>query len=106
MVKKNLRVIWDDEAKASLRNIYNYIKNRESVEQAKKVRNEIRDLAKNLGFIPHKYAEDPFLKDEPGDNRFKVIWSYKIVYEVTNDMIIIMDIFHTSRDPQNLNKQK
>lgn len=106
MVKKHYKVIWDDEAKASLRSIYNYIRNRSSVEQARKVRDEIRELVKSLGFIPHKYVEDPFLKDEPGDNRFKVIWSYKIVYEVTKEEVIILDIFHTSRDPKNLKKLK
>ncbi len=106
MVKRNYKVIWDDEAKVSLRRIYNYIKNRESTDQAIKVRDEIKDLAKSLGFMPHKYAEDPFLKDEPGDNRFKVIWSYKLVYEVTEKAIIILDVFHTSRDPQNLKQVK
>ena len=106
MVKKNYIVIWDDEAKASLRSIYNYIKKRESIDQARKIRDGIRDLAKSLGFMPHKYMEDPFLKDEPGDNRFKVIWNYKLIYEVTEKEIIILDVFHTSRDPQNLKKLK
>jgi plasmid stabilization system protein ParE len=106
MVKKYYKVVWDDEAKASLRNIYNYIKKRESIDQARKVRDEIRDLTKSLGFMPHKYVEDPFLKGEPGDNRFKVIWSYKIIYEVAEETVIILDIFHTSRDPQNLKKLK
>jgi plasmid stabilization system protein ParE len=106
MVKKHYKVIWDDEAKASLRSIYNYIKNRQSTEQAIKVRDEIKDLAKSLGFMPHKYTEDPFLKDEDGDNRFKVIWSYKIVYEITREYVIILDVFHTSRDPQNLKQIK
>jgi len=101
MVKRNFKVIWDDQAKASLRKIFNYIKNKESVEQAVNVRNEIRDLAKSLDFMPHKYAEDPFLKDEPGDIRFKAIWSYKIVYEITSETVIILDVFHTSRDPGN-----
>lgn len=106
MVKRNYKVIWDDEAKASLRKIYNHIKNRESIEQARKVRDEIKELARSLGFMPHKYATDPFLKDEPGDNRFKVIWSYKLVYEVTKEAILILDVFHTSRDPQNLKRVK
>ena len=83
MVKRNYKVIWDDEAKASLRKISNYIKNRESIDQAIKVRDAIKNLARNMGFIPHKFTKDPFLDGEPGDNRFKVIWSYKIVYEVT-----------------------
>jgi plasmid stabilization system protein ParE len=106
MVKHNYKVIWDDEAKASLRKIYDYIKNRESIEQAKKVRDEIRELGKSLGFMPSKYSEDPFLKDEPGEIRFKSIWSYKIVYEITEESVIILDIFHASRDPQNLKKTK
>lgn len=101
MVKRNYKVIWDDQAKASLLRIFNYIKNKESVEQAINVRNEIRDLAKSLGFMPHKYVEDPFLKDESGDIRFKAIWSYKIVYEITSGTVIILDVFHTSRDPGN-----
>ncbi len=106
MVKKNYKVIWEDDAKVSLHRIYNYIKKKESIDQAVKVRNEIRDLAKDLGFIPHKYVEDPYLKDEPGDIRFKAIWSYKIVYEITSDTVIILDIFHTSRDPGNLKQIK
>lgn len=105
-MKKHYKVIWDDEAKASLRSIYNYIKKKESVEQAKRVRDEIIELTKGLGFMPHKYVADPFLNDEPGDNRFKVIWSYKIVYEVTKLEVIILDVFHTSRDPQRLKQIK
>lgn len=99
MVKRNYKVRWDDAAKASLRRIYNYIKNKESVDQAILVRNEIRDLAKSLGFMPRKYVADPFFKDESCDIRFKAIWSYKIVYEITADTVIILDVFHTSRDP-------
>ncbi|NBC83345.1 MAG: type II toxin-antitoxin system RelE/ParE family toxin [Bacteroidetes bacterium] len=105
-MKKHYKVVWDDEAKASLRNIYHYIKNRESLEQSRKVRDEIKELAKSLGFMPHKYTEDAFLTNETGDNRFKVIWSYKLVYEIQEETIVILDIFHTSRDPQNLKRKK
>jgi plasmid stabilization system protein ParE len=106
MVKHHYRVIWDDEAKLSLRKIYIYIKKRESVEQAIKVRDAINDLAKSLGFLPHKFSKDPYLEGEPGDNRFKAIWSYKIVYEVTEKEVIILDVFHASRDPQDLREIK
>jgi plasmid stabilization system protein ParE len=54
--------------------------------------------------MPHKYVEDPFLKDEPGDIRFKAIWSYKLVYEITNEEVIILDVFHTSRNPDDLKR--
>jgi len=64
------------------------------------VRDTIKKLAKSLGFMPHKFSKDPFLQDEPGEHRYKVIWSYKVVYEITGKEVIILDVFHTSRDPQ------
>ena len=106
MVKQKYPVIWEDEAKDSLKRIYHYIKNRESIEQAKKVRNAIVELAGSLGFLPRKFAKDPFLETEAGEFRFKVIWSYKIVYEVTEKEVIILDIFHTSRNPQTIKTNK
>ncbi len=103
---KKLKVIWNNEAKYALRNIFNYIKERDSAEAAKKVRDEIVTSAKNLNVFPEKFAEDPYLKDEPGNYRFKVIWSYKIIYEVTPESIIVLDIFHSSRDPGNISSHK
>ena len=44
------------------------------------------------------------LEDEPGNYRYKVIWSYKIIYEITKEAIYILDVFHTSRDPSNIKK--
>lgn len=59
MVKKQVKIIWDDEAKKSLRSIYNYIKNRESVEKARKVRDTMVEQAKTLSDFPDKFAEEP-----------------------------------------------
>jgi plasmid stabilization system protein ParE len=106
MVKRKLGIVWGDEAKDALKSIYKYIKKRESIEKAKKVRNEIVASAKDLNIFPEKFAEDPHLKNEPGNYRFKVIWSYKIIYEVTPEIILILDVFHTSRDPENINTRK
>jgi len=106
MVKKEPSIIWGNEAKHALRNIYNYIKKRESAERAKMVRDEIVGSAKNLNVFPEKFVEDPYLKDEPENYRFKVIWSYKIIYEVTPDTITVLDVFHTSRNPSNINTNK
>jgi plasmid stabilization system protein ParE len=106
MVKQNFKVIWDDEAKASLRRIYNYIKKRESIERAKIVIDEFKDLGKSLGYMPSKFAKEEYLKEEGGDIRFKSIWSYKIVYETMEEHVVILDVFHTSRDPINLTNVK
>lgn len=63
MVKRYHKVIWDKKARASLRGIHNYIKKRESEQQAARVRDENKELARSLGFMPHKYARDP-LREE------------------------------------------
>lgn len=58
MVKKRVKIIWDNEAKKALRNIYNYIKGRESIEVAKKVRTELSSLAKSLNDFPEKFEKE------------------------------------------------
>jgi plasmid stabilization system protein ParE len=102
--KKGLKIIWDDEAKKSLRSIYEYIKTRESANAAKRVRNTIVKQTKDLSLFPEKFAIEPTLENLEGNFRFKVIWSYKIIYEVTPDSILVLDIFHSSRDPLNIRK--
>ena len=102
MVKRNYKVVWQVEARSSLRKIYSYIKKRESQEQAAKVRSEIKKEGDSLGFMPHKYTMDPFLEKYRRNIRFKAIWSYKLVYEITEEHIIILDVIHTSRNPENM----
>lgn len=104
MVKNKIKVIWDDEAKRSLRSIYDYLKSKESIQVAKKVRDEITAQAKELVIFPEKFEKEPVLKDEPGNYRYKVVCSYKIIYEVTTEAIYILDIFHTSRNPSHPKK--
>jgi len=57
MVKKRLKVIWDNEAKQSLKSIYYYIKQRESQAQAVRVRKKIVELGNSLSAFPEKFAE-------------------------------------------------
>ena len=106
MVIKRLKVIWDDEAVKSLKSIYKYIKNQQSVEAAKRVRNEIASQAKTLNVFSEKFEREHNLEDEPGNYRYMVIWSYKIIYEVTSEAIHILDVFHASRDPSKISKSK
>ena len=106
MVKQKLDILWDDEAQKSLRSIYSYITKRESIDVATKVRNEIVARSKSLSDCPEKFEEEPNLKNEPGNYLYKVIWSYIIIYEISSKAILILDIFHTSRDPSNIKKRK
>ena len=69
MVKRKIEIIWDDEAKRSLRSIYENIKSRESVRVATKVRTEIIKQTKTINQFPKKSAEEPILKNEIGNFR-------------------------------------
>lgn len=87
MVKQNFKVIWDDEAKASLRSIYNHIKNRESIEQAKKVLDEIKDLGKSLGFMPTKFRKEEYLIEEGGDIRYNPFGTINLFMKLQKSML-------------------
>lgn len=102
MVRSHFNVIWDKRAQASLRGIYIYIKKRDSERQAIKVRDAIKDLARGLGHMPHKYAKDPLSENGKDEIHFKLIWNYRIIYEIGINSIIILDIIHTSRNPENI----
>jgi len=63
------------------------------------------ELAGSLNDFPEKHATEPYLKDEPENYRSVSKWSYKIIFEVTSEEIIIADIFHTSQNPQKITKR-
>ena len=102
-MRKKLPVIWADEARKSLKEIYQYIK-KDSPQNAKKVRKELLRLAGSLNDFPEKYPREPFLDDEPENFRSVTKWSWKIIYEVTDSAIIILMIFHTSQNPDKIKR--
>jgi plasmid stabilization system protein ParE len=106
MVAKKLKIVWSPLAKKSLRDIFEYIKVRQSINQATIVRDEIIVKVDSLTDFPEKFQIDPYLADEPEKVRHAVIWSYKVLYEVQNTKIVILEIFHTSRNPKDIGKLK
>ncbi len=99
--KTDLKIVWSKTAKEELKSIFLFIK-KDSVEQAKKVKARLLSEIRNLNVFPEKFEKDPLLIDLDGNFRSRAIWSYKIIYEVTSDKIIILKIFHTSLDSQKI----
>lgn len=105
MVAPNkLPIRWDRLARESLNDIYNYIC-QDSPQNAKKVKRELIKLVGSLNDFPEKYSKEDFLVKEPENYRSLNKWSYKIIYEVTEEAIIIVDIFHTSQLPSKISKR-
>ncbi len=104
-MKNNYQIAWSLHAKNSLDKIYEYIKE-ESPQNAQKVKRKIIELVSSLIVFPEKYVREQFLDQQKGDFRFAVIWSYKIIYEITDDIIIILDIFHAAQNPVKIQNLK
>ena len=101
--KKKLPIRWDRLAKKNLDAIFDYIA-KDSVPAARMVKKELIKLAHSLNDFPEKYPIEKHLANEPENFRSVSKWSYKIIYEITDEYIIIADIFHTSRHPDKMTK--
>jgi plasmid stabilization system protein ParE len=100
---RKLPIRWDRLAKKNLDEIFNYISG-DSFTAARKVKMELVKLAHSLNDFPEKYSVEEFLIGEPENYRSVSKWSYKIIYEVTDECIIIVDIFHTSQHPSKIKR--
>lgn len=96
-----MNVIWSQEAKTSLTEIYNYIFE-DSPQNAEKVLNKIIDVAESSQDERYEFAIDPIINKEKF--RHISIWSYKIIYERTKNGVLILDIFNGKQNPAKLKK--
>lgn len=104
VTKKKLPIRWDRLAKDNLDNIYSYIAE-DSVTAARMVKKELVKLAHNLNDFPEKFSVEEYLADEKENFRSVSKWNYKIIYEVTKEYIVILDVFHTSQHPLKIKKR-
>jgi len=97
MPKQNpIKAIWDNNAKESLRLIYEFNKNVFSVEFATKIRTEIYEAISEIKYL-EQWQEDEIL-GEP--YRRMVVRHYKIVYKIKDaQTIYILLIFDTRQNP-------
>jgi len=99
--KKGLPIRWDNKAKENLDRIYDFIAE-DSVSAARYVKKNLVKLAHSLNDFPEKYSREEYLTNEPENYRTVSKWSYKIIYEVTDECLIIADVFHTSQHPSRI----
>jgi plasmid stabilization system protein ParE len=104
MTKKKIRVLWSNEAKADLKEIYEWIKETtESVKDATTTRTDIINASKQIVYIEQYQVEE--LLGEP--YRRMVVRHYKIVYRPDSDnQIRILKIFDTHKSPNKIKNIK
>lgn len=96
--EKQRKVIWTNKAKIALKDHYDWIK-LDSKSAADKVRKEIISASKGLTSNPEKYQLDEFYPNNPGNIRRLFRWSYRIIFQVQENQIVILNIIHTSQEP-------
>ncbi len=98
---KKKPVIWSKQAQDSLREFYDYIKS-DSKSAAQKVKQEIINSSKKVSNHPEKYQLDDYYPNNPGNIRRFYRWSYKIIYQVNENTIDILNVVHTSQEPSQI----
>jgi len=96
-----LKVLFRKKAFFELEAIYIYIQ-KESPQNAIFVFNSIFDLTQSLIDFPYKFPKEPIINNEKV--RFVAIWNSKIIYAIENDSVVILRIFNTHQNPNQINK--
>lgn len=97
---KPIRILWDNQAKADLKLIFDFIQLK-SPQGAKNVIRDIVTQSKNIHFT-EQYQVDEFL-GEP--YRRMIVRNYKIIYKIHSETEIrILQIFDTRQDQNRLKK--
>lgn len=97
---ESLQIIWSNQAKQQLKEIYQYLKYHKNTPQgAESVKRDILDATKSLHF------SEQYQKDDINANyRRIIVRDYKLVYKVDNQRILILKIFHAKQNPDKLLK--
>lgn len=95
-------VIWTFRANSQLESTIKYLVAQRGKATAALVLKEILESTRALASQPNMGTIEPALAHRKHEYRFIVIWSYKLIYRVAKDQVIISRVFHTSRNPKNL----
>lgn len=83
----------------ALKDHYDWIK-LDSKGAADKVKQEIIRANKDLVFEPEKYQLDEYYPNNPGNIRRFFRWSYRIIFQIQNNQIAILNVIHSSQEPR------
>ncbi len=88
-------VIWAQQAVVDLRSIHDFIA-RDSRYYAKKVVHDIREIVDELNGLPKMGRIVPELNEE--DVRELFLYSYRIIYEIKDEVIFVLAVVHQRRN--------
>ena len=84
--------------------IFKYLKNQSS-QASIKLAKELDIKINEIKLHPKSYSIEPYLPTKRNLYRFALIMkSWKIIFKVTNNLLIFIGIIHTSRHPREIKK--
>ena len=99
MVIMKKDVVISNKARASIREIFEYVKEREkSVQKAHYVKKAILDKCLRLKDFSG-YSIEPYLAEYPENYRSVSIWDYIIIYLVDEKRVRVLNVLHGKRHP-------
>lgn len=103
-----LEIYWTDFSKKELKNIFDYYKEKASLNVAKTLVIGITTEVKKLKKQPTIGQEEELLKNDPREFRYLVYKNYKIIYWVSieKNTAEIFDVFDTRQNPIKINRIK
>ena len=107
MPDRNVEIKWTPFAFRQLDEIFDYILFKEkSLDLAQQIVDRIFDRTDQLKEYPESGSPEPLLTEIGQDSRYLLEASHKIIYEYhpVLEVVIIIDVFHTNKDPSNMVK--
>jgi len=100
----DLKVIWTDNARYQLEDIFDYYKSKESINTAKKLVGKIVDRTITLAKNSTVGQREELLAEREFEYRYLVEGNYKIIYWIEGVYVKIASIFDCRQNPNKLQK--
>ncbi|MEO8236287.1 MAG: type II toxin-antitoxin system RelE/ParE family toxin [Flavobacterium sp.] len=103
-----LKIYWTNFSKSELKNIFDYYKEKASLNVARNIVLGITKEAEKLKNQPTIGQEEELLENDSREFRYLVFKSYKIIYLVNmeKNQIEIFDVFDTRQNPIKMKRVK
>jgi len=101
-----MNIVWTDFAISNLKDIFDYYPTKANKKVAHKIRIQILKSSKQLKNNPNSGLIEPNLIRLKKNHRYLVSGNYKLIYRITDNQIIINDVFDTRQNPSKMNDEK
>ena len=97
-----MKIVWTESALNQLKVVFDfYVENADS-KIAHKIRRQILGATKQLVSHPESGQIEPHLLNSKNQYRYLVIGHWKVIYRISENQIVINDLFDARQNPRRL----